>query len=278
VVLHLHELTQPGIAGRLRAAAVHIADASVAVSRAVADCLPRRARSRVTVIHNGVDPVTLSPGPGSPGVRKELAADPTAPVVLFLGRLDPQKGVDHLIRAVAALPGEPGRTHLAIVGSGDLDRRFATRLQALGSELLGARVRFLGPRHDIAVLLRTADVLVLPSAREGLPLVILEGQACGIPVVAYPAAGTSEIVKDGETGLLARQGDVGDLSACIGRVLTDATLRARLVGAARSQVVARFTLKEQVDRQVRLLDHLGVGRRQEHRHAARTPARQGPRT
>ena len=276
VVLHLHELTQPGIAGHLRAAAVRIADASVAVSRAVADCLPQRTRSRVTVIHNGIDPVAFSPGPASPGVRRELAADPTAPVVLSLGRLDRDKGVDHLIRAVAALPGELARTQLAVVGSGDLDRRFTSDLRALGGELLGRRARFLDPRHDIAVLLRTADVLVLPSAREGLPLVILEAQACGIPVVAYPAAGTTEIVTDGETGLLARQGDVGSLASCIGRVLADTALRARLVAAARSQVVAHFTLQEQVDRQVRLLNRLGVGRRQDHRGPTRAAARHGP--
>jgi glycosyltransferase involved in cell wall biosynthesis len=276
VVLHLHELTQPGIAGRLRAAAVRIADASVAVSEAVADCLPARTRSRVTVIRNGVDPVLLSPGPAQPDVRRELGADPTAPIVLSLCRLDPRKGVEQLIRAVAALPGDLAGTQLAVVGAGDPDGRYASQLRALGAELLGARVRFLGPRHDVAALLRAADVLVQASSREALGLSVLEAQACGTPVVAYPAEGTSEIVRDGETGLLARQDDVAHLSACIGRVLTDAGLRAHLVCAARAQVVARFTLNEQVDHQVRILDQL-IGR---HRRASRRPfssvGRQGP--
>jgi glycosyltransferase involved in cell wall biosynthesis len=255
VVLHLHDLL-PGVAGRLRAAAVRVADASVAVSNPVVGCLPERARSRVTVIHNGVDPMVLSPGPARPDIRRELATDPSAPIVLAMCRLDPRKGVDQIIRAVAALDGDLGRAQLAVVGTSSTGEGLARRLRLLGAELLGDRVRFLGPRQDIAAVLRSADVLVQASAREALGLSVLEAQACGTPVVAYPASGTSEIVRDGETGLLARQDDVASLSACIGRVLTDDGLRAHLAGAARAQVVTTFTLERQADRQARLLDEL----------------------
>jgi glycosyltransferase involved in cell wall biosynthesis len=259
VILHLHEETQPGIAGQLRASAVRIADASVAVSNAVAYCLPERARSRVTVIPNGVDPVSFSPGPADPQVRRELAADPTAPIVLSMCRLDPRKGVDQVIRAVAELGGELARTQLAIAGASSLDPGFASHLRALGARLLGARVRFLGPRQDIAALLRTADALVLASSLEGLPLSVLEAQACGTPVVAYPTAGIPEIIRDGDTGLLAHQDDVTHLSACLGRLLADTDLRARLARAAREQIVAGFTLERQVDRQAQLLDEVVAG-------------------
>jgi glycosyltransferase involved in cell wall biosynthesis len=258
VVLHLHELTLPGIAGRMRAPAVRIADASVAVSNAVSDCLPERARSHVSVIHNGVDPIALSPGPAHPGIRRELAADPSAPIALAMCRMDPRKGVDQIIRAVAALPGDLRRTQLAIVG-GNPDHGLGSQLRKLGAELLGARVRFLEPREDIAALLRTVDLLVQASSREALGLSVLEAQACGTPVVAYRAGGTSEVVRDGETGLLARPDDVVHLSACIGRVLTHAGLRSHLVRAARAQVVAGFTLERQADRQARLLGDLVAG-------------------
>jgi glycosyltransferase involved in cell wall biosynthesis len=259
VVLHLHELTLPGIAGRLRAAAVRIADASVAVSNAVAECLPERPRSMVTVIHNGVDPTALSPGPAHPGIRRELAADPSAPVVLAMCRLDPNKGVDQIIRAVATLRGDLARTQLAIVGTSNLDQGLALRLRVLAAQLLGPRVRFLGPRQDITAVLRSVDVLVQASSREALGLAVLEAQACGTPVVAYPAAGTSEIVRDGETGLLARQDDVTQLSTCIGRVLTQPDLRDHLVRGARGQVATHFTLEKQADRQARLLGQLVAG-------------------
>ena len=272
VVLHLHDLL-PGIAGRLRAVAVRIADASVAVSNAAASYLPERARSRVTVIHNGVDPMALSPGPAHPDVRRELATDPSAPIVLAMCRLDPRKGVDRIIRAVAALDGDLGRAQLAVVGTSNTGEGLARRLRVLGAELLGARVRFLGPRQDIAAVLRSVDVLVQASSREALGLSVLEAQACGTPVVAYPASGTLEIVRDGETGLLARHDDVAHLSACIGRVLTDAGLRAHLAHAARAQVVTTFTLEQQADRQARLLDEL-VGGRGDRRLRTRSAVRQ----
>jgi glycosyltransferase involved in cell wall biosynthesis len=275
VVLHLHELTLPGIAGRMRAPAVRIADASVAVSNAVSNCLPERARSHVSVIHNGVDPIALSPGPAHPGIRRELAADPSAPIALAMCRMDPRKGVDQIIRAVAALPGDLRRTQLAIVGSRSPDQGLAARLRKLGAELLGARVRFLGPREDIAALLRAVEVLVQASSSEGLPLSILEAQACGAPVVAYPAGGTSEVVRDGETGLLARPDDVADLSACIGRILTQPGLRSHLVRGARAQVVAAFTLDRQADRQARLLEELVGGRRRVNRRRSNSMTRQG---
>jgi glycosyltransferase involved in cell wall biosynthesis len=272
VVLHLHDLL-PGIAGRLRAVAVRIADASVAVSNAAASYLPERARSRVTVIHNGVDPMALSPGPAHPDVRRELATDPSAPIVLAMCRLDPRKGVDRIIRAVAALDGDLGRAQLAVVGTSNTGEGLARRLRVLGAELLGARVRFLGPRQDIAAVLRSVDVLVQASSREALGLSVLEAQACGTPVVAFPASGTLEIVRDGETGLLARHDDVAHLSACIGRVLTDAGLRAHLAHAARAQVVTTFTLEQQADRQARLLDEL-VGGRGDRRLRTRSAVRQ----
>ena len=275
VVLHLHELTLPGIAGRMRAPAVRIAAASVAVSNAVSDCLPERARSRVSVIHNGVDPIALSPGPAHPGIRRELAADPSAPIALAMCRMDPRKGIDQIIRAVAALPGDLRRTQLAIVGSMSPDQGLAARLRKLGAELLGARVRFLGPREDIAALLRAVEVLVQASSSEGLPLSVLEAQACEAPVVAYPAGGTSEVVRDGETGLLARPDDVADLSACIGRVLTQPGLRSHLVRGARAQVVAEFTLDRQADRQARLLEELVGGRRRVNRRRSNSVTRQG---
>jgi glycosyltransferase involved in cell wall biosynthesis len=275
VVLHLHELTLPGIAGRLRAPAVRLADASVAVSNAVAECLPERARSRVRVIHNGVDPVALSPGPAHPGIRRELAADPSAPIALAMCRMDPRKGVDQIIRAVAALPGNLRLTQLAIVGTSSPDHGLAARLRKLGAELLGARVRFLSPREDVAALLRSVDLLVQASSREGLGLSVLEAQACGTPVVAYRAAGTSEIVHDGESGLLARPDDVADLSACIGRVLTQPGLRSHLVRGARAQVVAGFTLERQADRQAQLLEELVRGRGRVNRRRSNSMTDQG---
>lgn len=123
----------------------------------------------------------------------------------------------------------------------------------MGAELLGARVAFLGPRDDVPDLLREADALVLASSLEGLPLTVLEAQACGTPVVAYPTAGVPEVVAHGRTGLLARAGDVDDLAVQIAALARDPALRARLAQEGRERVVAESSLALQADRQAALL-------------------------
>ncbi len=260
VVLHLHEENQRDALGRLRGLAVLAADASIAVSGAVAASLGPRAARRATVIRNGIDADLMTPGPASTSVRALLAGGSDAPVVLALSRLDPRKGLDHVIRAVAGLPPELASTRLAIAGAPSLDRRHVNHLRALAGDLLGERVTFLGAREDVADLLRAADVLVLASSLEGLPLSILEAQACGTPVVAYPAAGVPEVVVHGETGLLAEAGNVPDLTRQLARALGDPPLRRRLGRNGRERVLAESTLADQADRQVEVLRSL-VNRR-----------------
>jgi len=261
-VLHLHEESSRDAIGRLRGYAVIGCDAAVAVSDAVARSLPRRAVARATVIHNGVDPDALRPGPADLAVRGELSDAPDAALLLTLSRLDPLKGVDQVIRAVAALPPELSDTCLAIAGAPSLVPEHGQRLRDLGAELLGERVRFLGARNDVQALLLASDALVLGSSLEGLPLSVLEAQACGVPVVAYPTAGIPEVVTHGETGLLAQPGDHRDLAAQLARLLSDAVLRERLGAAGRARVLAEGTLALQADRQAELLRAVLNRRRQ----------------
>jgi glycosyltransferase involved in cell wall biosynthesis len=252
-VLHLHEESEPDLLGRLRGVAVRGADTAIAVSEAVARALPRGAARRTVVIRNGVDATSMIPGAPSREVRSEMTSDVRAPLVLALSRLDLRKGVDDAIRAVALLPAHLREARLAIAGAPSLDPSNGDRLRRLGSELLGERVRFLGARADVAELLRSADALILASTLEGLPLSILEAQACGLPVVAYPTAGVPEVVVHEQTGLLALPGDVADLSHQLARLLEDEDLRARLSLSARQQVLQESTLEGQADRQAALL-------------------------
>ncbi len=182
-------------------------------------------------------------------------------MVLALSRLDPRKGVDNVIRAVASLPGRFARTQLAVAGAPSLDPAHARTLRELGASLLGVRIRFLGPRTDIAGLLRSCDALVLASSLEGLPLSVLEAQACGTPVVAFPTAGIPEIVTDGVTGLLARAGDVDDLTRRLTDLLGNPDYAERISTAARANVLARHTLTQQADSQAELLRSLMAARR-----------------
>lgn len=246
-VLLLHEETLPGMGRQLRGINVRGADGAVAVSRAVRDGVPAWARDRVVVVPNGVDTTALAPGPADAAVRRELAADPLRPVVLALCRLDPTKGVDHIIRAVAATPPELG-VQLAVVGAPSLDTECEPALRRLGAGLLGDRVRFLGPRHDVGAVLRAADALAMAGSREGMPLSVLEAQACGTPVVCYPAAGVPEIVAHDRTGLLVPAGDIGGLADALARLITEPGLRNRLTDEARERVISRHDLVDQADR------------------------------
>jgi glycosyltransferase involved in cell wall biosynthesis len=257
VVLHLHEENEHDVIGRLRGLAVLAADASIAVSGAVARSLGGKAAERAIVIRNGIDADALRPEPAKPDIRHELTGgDLDAPVLLSLSRLDPRKGVDQLIRAVAALPDDLSATRLAIAGAPSLVPEHGELLRNLAAELLGDRAIFLGPRNDVPDLLRAADALVLASSLEGLPLSVLEAQSCGTPVVAYPTAGIPEVVTDGETGLLARADDPQDLARRLTELLRDGDLRARLATQGRVRVLAESTLKGQAAQQAELLETL----------------------
>jgi glycosyltransferase involved in cell wall biosynthesis len=127
---------------------------------------------------------------------------------------------------------------------------YEATVRRLGEQLLGPRLRILGDRADVADLMRASDVVVLASASEGLPLSILEAQACARPVVAYPAGGVADLIEDGRSGLLARQGDTAHLAAQLARVLGDPALGRQLGAAAQAQV---STLDSQADAHVAVL-------------------------
>jgi glycosyltransferase involved in cell wall biosynthesis len=233
----------------LRSLSVRLARASLAVSTDVAARLTGTAAARTQVVVNGVDAEVFSPGPPDAALRAEMTSDPTAPLVLSLSRLDATKRVDHVIEAVAQLPG----VHLAVAGASTTDGGEEQRLVDLARRRLGDRVRFLGVRDDIPALLRTSDAYVLAGYQEGLPLGILEAQAVGCPAVAYPAAGVGEAITDGRTGLIATGGQPEDLAACLSRILTDPGLRRAMTAAARTQVLDRFSLATQADRCAELM-------------------------
>jgi glycosyltransferase involved in cell wall biosynthesis len=253
VELHLHEEAEPDFLGRIRAVAVRLSTASIAVSNDVRDSLPENVRDRVTVIANGVDPDEITPAPADPAIRAQLADDPNAPVVLSASRLDPRKGVQFVIEAVASLFDSVPGVCLAVAGSGSLDPAFSAQLEEQAEKVAPGRVRFLGHRSDIVDLFRAADVMAMASSLEGMPLGVLEAQAAGLPVVAWPAAGIPEIITDGENGFIAEEGSVEDLAEKLRLVLTDVDLRERISVAGRKNVVEHHSLSLQADQQAELL-------------------------
>ena len=235
VALDLHDLVRPGVGRTLLGAAVRLATVSTAISEAVADSAGQRARSRVEVVPLAVDIERFRPGEPSPDVRGHLSADPDAPLVGIVGRIDPEKGVDVVVRAMEMLSGPAARAHLVVVGSAGLaPDGYPQRVRAEAERVLGSRVRFVGRMSDVPSVLRALDVLVNASVAEPFGMSVLEAQACGVAVVGTRAGGIPDFVTDGDNGLLVSSGDADALAKALDALVTDADLRSRVATRARA--------------------------------------------
>lgn len=174
---------------------------------------------KLHIIHCGIDPNLYA--------RNE-SRTPGAHLVL-VGRLAAVKGVPVLLEALARVTDIPG-LRLTLVGDGPDRAALEARTRALG---LSGRVTFAGYQtsSQVAATLRDADALVLPSFAEGLPVVLMEAMATGLPVIATQIAGIPELVRDGENGRLVPPGNAEALAAAIRDLLSDPA-RARAMGAA----------------------------------------------
>jgi len=210
----------------------------------------RITESKLVAIPNGV--LLPAPDPETRGhVRAAERVPPDVPVLLCLGRLDPQKAPLDLVAAAVALGPRPFRLWLA--GGGPEEAAVRAAIARAG---VGERVRLLGVREDVGDLLSAADVLALSSRWEGLPNAVLEAMAAGLPVVATNVGGTPELVVEGETGYLVPPADPGAMAERLSRLLDDAGLRRRMGAAARARVAAEFTVERFVARHEALYERL----------------------
>jgi glycosyltransferase involved in cell wall biosynthesis len=200
-----------------------------------------RPGCRLVAVPNGIDMSTFIPaprvqadGPWRFGARH---------VVLVVGNLCEIKGYPTFLRAAARIQAAVDSCAFVLLGSETVPG-YQNELEQLAKSLgLGERIHFLGWRPDVADILRAADVMVLPSSNEGLPLAILEAMACAKPVVATPVGGVGEAIIDGVTGVLVPVGDPERLAAAVVRVLRDPELAQRLGVQARRSVEVRYSLQ-----------------------------------
>jgi glycosyltransferase involved in cell wall biosynthesis len=240
----------------LHRATLSLLDVAVGVSNAVTDELrytwPRGASSnRIRLVRNGVDEVGLrATCMTKADARATLGLSTTAPVLALVGHFRPEKGHAVLLDALAM----SARRDLQVLFAGrDDGLEAATSLHAarLG---VSTQVRFLGFRRDVSTVVAAADVLVMPSLREGLPVALLEACAIGTPVVATPAGGIGDVIIDGETGRLVPIGNAAALAAAIGDALADPASARRMASAAAARVAAMFSLEAMVDAYAALYD------------------------
>lgn len=221
-----------GAKARMRVAeAIQTLDAVVTVSRAIGDAADAIARPRrpITVVPNGADAQVFMPRDHAEA-RRRLGIPPEGPVISYVGKLVPRKGVDTLVEAMGILAARSaGAPRLVMAGIGGMREPLEQRAAELG---VADRITWLGkvPHDDVGWVMSAGDVFVLPSLSEGLPTVVCEAMACGLPVVATAVDGTPEIVDDPATGLLVQPHDAGGLAAALARVLDHPDM-ARAMGA-----------------------------------------------
>ncbi|MBI5362915.1 MAG: glycosyltransferase [Planctomycetes bacterium] len=230
---------------RIEAALAERTHAVVAVSRGDAETIAASRvvpAERLRVVENGIDPAPWLAA--RPIGRATLGVPEKAPLALVAGLLNAAKGQD-LALELLALPA--GRELVLLLAGDGADRaRLEARARALG---VAERVRFLGWRDDVPSLMAACDLVLLPSRWEGLPYVVLEALAAGVPVVATPVDGARELVLDGTTGVLARAITADALDEALGRFLAlTAPRRAELGRNGRERVLAGYTAERMAAR------------------------------
>jgi glycosyltransferase involved in cell wall biosynthesis len=194
---------------------------------------------RCVVVENGIDADQFSRRRTTAVAKKLLGlpAPSSKQIIGSAGRLSPEKGFDNLIRAAHDLIRRGFDVELVVAGEGDEQ----SRLQALSESLgVASRVHLLGYVADLRSFYEAIDVFALSSLREGLPNVLLEAMAMGVPVVATRIAGIPRLITDGENGLLVEAGSVDQLVNALERVLTDDATGNQFGARGRMTVEGRY--------------------------------------
>jgi glycosyltransferase involved in cell wall biosynthesis len=205
------------------------------------------SRRRIRTIWNGID------------LEKFAYAPPrTSGLVVAVARLCPEKGIEHLIRAIAIAARECPSIRAEIAGDGPCLSELIELRQRHG---LTDRIRFLGEVRDVPALLQRAGLFVLPSLSEGISLTLLEAMASGVPVVATSVGGNREVVQTNVTGLLIPAADPASLAAALVQVERDPAAAHAMVEAARRRVETLFDVRGMVAAYESLYECRGVASR-----------------
>ncbi|UCG33055.1 MAG: glycosyltransferase family 4 protein [Phycisphaerales bacterium] len=228
-------------------------DRLVAVSQPLAREMARRfevSPDSIDIVANGIDTDHFTPQqPGRHEVQIRASVKGRF-LCVTVASLSPAKSPETLVQTARRLPDNIA---FIWVGTGPLEKRVRQMI-----EDAGLRQRFLlaGAHADVRPFLRAADVFVLPSHTEALPISALEAQAVGLPVVATSVGALPEIVAQSQTGLLSEPENPDALSACIMSLADDPATRHRMGRAARDSVIRRFSLSRMIDRYIAIYESL----------------------
>lgn len=230
-----------------------LVDRYIAVSESNARYLIEQKRipaGKISVIQNGCSVERVDRSKAHPeGIRESLEFSNDDLVLIAMARLEPQKGHRILLQALAPVRSQFPNIRLICLGTGALEEELKKMTEQLGLEAI---VRFVGFRSNVADWLAAADIGVLSSFYEGLPLAAAETLAAGLPIVATAVDGTPEVVVDGQTGLLVPPGNPAAMAEAIAKLARQPELRRSFAAAGRERVLKQFTIERQVEQTANL--------------------------
>ena len=220
----------------------------VCVSDDVAEHCFRNERipaAKVMTIANGVDVEALRNVAHSRTIEATLRLSATDRVLLFVGRLHPQKGVEELVDQADQLLESSPQHHLVLVGSGPLERRLR---ELAATKRSAARIHLVGWQPQAIAWMRRAEMLLLPAVYEGMPNVILEAMAVGLPVVAFDIDGIRQLLGQSDCAheQIAAPGDFAQFNERVRKLIASAELRQRCAEYNSNRIEQKFQLNDQL--------------------------------
>lgn len=220
---------------------------------AVGECVKRALvdyegfpAERIEVVYNGVDLDRYRAADEiRPRARQDLGLSDDDFAIVMVARLDPIKDHATALAAMAAVRSRCPHAKLLIAGDGPERAAIERRREELG---LSAHVRLLGQRSDVDRLLAAADLFLLCSVSEGIPLTVIEAMGSARPVLATRVGGLAEVVISGQSGWLVEPSNSGALADAIVTLASDPTLRLRLANAGQARAHERFTERQMIER------------------------------
>jgi glycosyltransferase involved in cell wall biosynthesis len=200
---------------------------------------------KVTAIANGIRALPLVPTYERAALRTSLAIPQEARVIVTVGRLTEQKAHRDLLAAIPEIVRYIPKTRFLWIGDGPLKGELGKEIRA---QRLGRRVQMLGTRSDVALFLQAADLLVMPSLFEGMPIVLLEAMSVGLPIVATNVGGNAELIEDGRHGWLVPPSNPPALAGAVVEALENPALTSMRSAAAQKRFQQAFTVDQMADR------------------------------
>jgi len=222
----------------------NLCDHTTVVSQYTADKLEKRGviSSKNKVITNGVniEELTLEDKETKQQIKKELKLKKKEPIIIGAGSLTEQKGFSYLIKAIARLSDKYPNIFLMILGSGPKKDKLQQLIEKLGVE---ENVKLLGRQDNVKDYLQLSNIFVLSSLWEGMPNVLLEAQAVGVPSVATKVSGVSEIIDEGKNGVMVEPQSKGALVDGIETILDQMDTEEAIKKAAKEKIKQEFSLE-----------------------------------